>query len=97
MQQFCTGTARRKLFVGLAHAAAAGGGKIAAVDFALTLIDHFVIAAGIRNGRVDLEQVTAGNTLQLLGNAFGVAIRLGIINDQQFFHGGFSFIIMPAA
>ena len=70
---------------------------IAAVDFALTLIDHLIVAAGIGNSRVDLEQVAADNILQLLGNAFGVAIRSGIINDQQFFHGRCSFILMPAA
>ena len=70
---------------------------IAAVDLALALIDHFIVAAGIGNSCVDFEQVAAGNALQLLGDALSVAVRPGIINDQQFFHGGLSFVMIPAA
>lgn len=70
---------------------------IAAVDLALALIDHLIVAAGIGNSRVDLEQIAAGNILQLLGDAFGVAVRPGIINNQQFFHGRLSFIMISAA
>lgn len=57
----------------------------ARVHLALALIDHIVVAAGVRHGGVEPHKIAAGDALQRFCGALGVAARLGVVNDQELF------------
>ena len=58
----------------------------ARVHLVLALIDHIVVAAGVRHGGVEPHKIAAGDALQRFCGALGVAARLGVVNDQELFH-----------